>query len=226
MKYGAEGSWLKMTLTMGFLAVPIFIVGFLTEDHLKKNKDDTSGTKSGVLLGTVYRYWLTIRARHRAWVTGNGEDRMLFYQRRRDLKLFLLYMSLLKSAPQAMLQIYIILYTNDWTLSTGHNFVVMLCLAVVLKKRSISGCKDYLHTLLTAIAFVCCVCSAGDQSRDLTGPLFLASIMLNIRLITPYLLLWYKRDSDEISDILVALMSAICMGEWILVFLREVATKT
>lgn len=128
VKYGMERSWIWMSLTIAILVIPVVVVGFLTLECLKDVKDSTGGTGSDIILGSLYRYWLAISARQKAQKSRKEDDERLFYQRRSDLQFFLFYMSIAKSAPQAVVQVYIFLNTPDWNLSTASSAALSVLL--------------------------------------------------------------------------------------------------
>ncbi|XP_075730303.1 uncharacterized protein LOC119163118 isoform X8 [Rhipicephalus microplus] len=117
MKYAVNHQWFYMFATTFFVIAPVVFVGFLTRDWII-DKEDTCGRAnySDIVCGSLYRYWLAIDALRKA---NNNEDNDTFKQRRSDLQLFVLYMTLLKSAPQAVFQFYVKLDTDGWNTFTG-----------------------------------------------------------------------------------------------------------
>ncbi|XP_077495282.1 XK-related protein 4-like isoform X2 [Amblyomma americanum] len=67
------------------------------------------------LLGIPYRHWRTYRAGRKAKKSGIQEDFLEWRQCTSDACLLGLYTSFLKSAPQAVLQIYVLLEHQEWT---------------------------------------------------------------------------------------------------------------
>nr|XP_037270956.1 uncharacterized protein LOC119163118 isoform X3 [Rhipicephalus microplus] len=125
MKYAVNHQWFYMFATTFFVIAPVVFVGFLTRDWII-DKEDTCGRAnySDIVCGSLYRYWLAIDALRKA---NNNEDNDTFKQRRSDLQLFVLYMTLLKSAPQAVFQFYVKLDTDGWNTFTG-------CIAMCIYK--------------------------------------------------------------------------------------------
>lgn len=67
-----------------------------------------------LLFGTIHKQCLTLRDCFRADKTKKKEDYDTFLRHRSDLYLLDLYKSFMKSAPQLVLQIYIMFDTKDW----------------------------------------------------------------------------------------------------------------
>ncbi|KAL3184041.1 hypothetical protein MRX96_006347 [Rhipicephalus microplus] len=129
MKYAVNHQWFYMFATTFFVIAPVVFVGFLTRDWII-DKEDTCGRAnySDIVCGSLYRYWLAIDALRKA---NNNEDNDTFKQRRSDLQLFVLYMTLLKSAPQAVFQFYVKLDTDGWNTFTGWSAWVSVATASV-----------------------------------------------------------------------------------------------
>ncbi|XP_070397117.1 XK-related protein 6-like [Dermacentor albipictus] len=87
-----------------------------------------------VLFGTIHRQWLTLRACFYADKTRELKDYNAYTQYKSDRCLLDLYKSFLKSAPQVVLQTYIMYDTKDWrpqTVGTAIHHLILLawCMA-------------------------------------------------------------------------------------------------
>ncbi|KAL1481834.1 hypothetical protein MTO96_034165, partial [Rhipicephalus appendiculatus] len=71
-----------------------------------------------LLFGAFHKQRLLIRDCFKAAKTGVAEDYDAYVQHRSDLYTLDLYKSFLKSAPQLVLQIYIMFDTRDWRAKT------------------------------------------------------------------------------------------------------------
>uniref|UniRef100_A0A6M2D9F1 XK-related protein n=1 Tax=Rhipicephalus microplus TaxID=6941 RepID=A0A6M2D9F1_RHIMP len=219
MKYAVNHQWFYMFATTFFVIAPVVFVGFLTRDWII-DKEDTCGRAnySDIVCGSLYRYWLAIDALRKA---NNNEDNDTFKQRRSDLQLFVLYMTLLKSAPQAVFQFYVKLDTDGWNTFTGHNVVVMLFIILMLRNMKkaprLSGWKERAEVQLTALACVFCVSNVGDHCKVVMQTTYFASTLLNLRLICAYLTDQDNQFSSE--KITVIVFAVIELGKCILVLL-------
>ncbi|KAL1485299.1 hypothetical protein MTO96_032044, partial [Rhipicephalus appendiculatus] len=100
-----------------------------------------------LLFGAFHKQRLVIRSCFNAAKTGKREDYDRYAQQRTDLCLLDLYHSFLKSAPQVVLQIYIMFDTKDWSPKTVGTLVVALIFLVTsvvvydidIRRR----CKEY-----------------------------------------------------------------------------------
>nr|XP_037270955.1 uncharacterized protein LOC119163118 isoform X2 [Rhipicephalus microplus] len=215
MKYAVNHQWFYMFATTFFVIAPVVFVGFLTRDWII-DKEDTCGRAnySDIVCGSLYRYWLAIDALRKA---NNNEDNDTFKQRRSDLQLFVLYMTLLKSAPQAVFQFYVKLDTDGWNTFTGHNVVVMLFIILMLRNMKkaprLSGWKERAEVQLTALACVFCVSNVGDHCKVVMQTTYFASTLLNLRLICAYLTDQDNQfSSEKITVIVFAVIELGCIA--------------
>ncbi|XP_075730300.1 uncharacterized protein LOC119163118 isoform X5 [Rhipicephalus microplus] len=215
MKYAVNHQWFYMFATTFFVIAPVVFVGFLTRDWII-DKEDTCGRAnySDIVCGSLYRYWLAIDALRKA---NNNEDNDTFKQRRSDLQLFVLYMTLLKSAPQAVFQFYVKLDTDGWNTFTGHNVVVMLFIILMLRNMKkaprLSGWKERAEVQLTALACVFCVSNVGDHCKVVMQATYFASTLLNLRLICAYLTDQDNQfSSEKITVIVFAVIELGCIA--------------
>ncbi|XP_077496917.1 XK-related protein 6-like [Amblyomma americanum] len=118
--YARNELWVYFFITL-FLALvpPVVINAFSISWHIEDNSASIwKWFFSIVLFGTIQRNWAIFLAGCKAQKTKDQKDFRVLYRHKRDLCVLDLYKSFLKSAPQLVLQLYIMLDTQDWRVPT------------------------------------------------------------------------------------------------------------
>ncbi|XP_037582646.2 XK-related protein 7-like isoform X2 [Dermacentor silvarum] len=131
--YAVNGLWLYFSFMLSLAVLPNIIVqAFSVSWHIA---DDCRPWRlvwltNLLLFGTIHRQWLTMRACFNADKTQQPQDYNAYTQHKSDLCLLDLYKSFLKSAPQLVLQTYILYDTKDWRVRTVGTTIYSLILLV------------------------------------------------------------------------------------------------
>ncbi|XP_064486265.1 XK-related protein 7-like [Ornithodoros turicata] len=126
--YALSELWVYFGLTLLFVVAPSFIVNlFSLRWHIHDNKNTKLvWTFNCLQLGVLYRYVLYLKTGLRAQRSKNAEDFQDLYQQQSDLCMLRLFDSFLESAPQLVLQLYIMVSYESWNILTGVSAVVSL----------------------------------------------------------------------------------------------------
>lgn len=144
--YARKELWLYFGITLFLALVPTVVINaFSISWHI----DDKSASKgiwccNIVLFGTIHRNWALLQAGLKAQKTKNEKDFRVVYRHKRDLCVLDLYKSFLKSAPQLVLQLYIMLDTQDWSAPTVTSFaraIVLLPWCMAAYDRAERRCR-------------------------------------------------------------------------------------
>ncbi|KAK8765581.1 hypothetical protein V5799_031809 [Amblyomma americanum] len=183
--YARNELWVYFSITL-FLALvpPVVINAFSISWHIEDNSASIwKWFFSIVLFGTIQRNWAIFRAGCKAQKTKDQKDFRVLYRHKRDLCVLDLYKSFLKSAPQLVLQLYIMLDTQDWRVPTCTHFLVTTFFAMVVTqlmvKKKVAADAPFWQKLAHGIAmgagFTFCFINIGDS---LSNNVALAGLIL------------------------------------------------
>ncbi|CAN8002014.1 unnamed protein product [Ixodes hexagonus] len=127
-QYARSKLWVYAAMTLFFVVMPSIVVNLFS---LRWHIHDKRGTKvawvANVLqLGVLHRYLLSLKTGLRAERTQDPDDFQDLYQQHSDLCMLRLFDSFLESAPQLVLQLYIMVTYEDWNLWTGKSRISAL----------------------------------------------------------------------------------------------------
>lgn len=126
--YSQSKLWVYAGLTLLFVVVPSIVVHLFS---LRWHIHDKRNTKlvwivNCLQLGVLHRYVRYLKTGLRADRTQNMEDFQDLYQQQSDLCMLRLFDSFLESAPQLVLQLYIMVSYENWNLWTGISAIASL----------------------------------------------------------------------------------------------------
>lgn len=127
-QYAIYQLWAYAGMTLFFVLMPSVVVNVCS---LRWHIHDKRVSKlvwiaSALQFGVLHRYWLCLRAGLRAERTRDVEDFHELYQHQSDLCMLRLFDSFLESAPQLVLQLYIMVNHEDWNPWTGISALLSL----------------------------------------------------------------------------------------------------
>nr|XP_037270975.1 XK-related protein 6-like [Rhipicephalus microplus] len=114
--YGSNEMWVYFSIMLSLAVLPNLVIQAFSISWQMADENPSTLVKvvNLLLFGTIHKQWLTIRNCCRAYKTKAKKDYDTFSKHRSDLYLLDLYKSFMKSAPQLVLQIYILFDTKDW----------------------------------------------------------------------------------------------------------------
>lgn len=119
--YALTELWTYFAFTLAFVLVPSIIVSLFS---LRWHIHDNTVTRwvwifNCLQLGVLYRYVLYLKSGLKAQKTRDVDDFQDLYQQQSDLCMLRLFDSFLESAPQLVLQLYIMVSYENWNILTG-----------------------------------------------------------------------------------------------------------
>ncbi|XP_075526640.1 XK-related protein 9-like [Dermacentor variabilis] len=131
-------------MTLLFVLMPSLVVNVCSfRWHIHdKRVSKVIWVASVLQLGVLHRYWLCLRAGLKAERTRDVDDFHELYRHPSDLCMLRLFDSFLESAPQLVLQLYIMVNHEDWNPWTAIGGmsscdIVFLCKANIMKKPAV-----------------------------------------------------------------------------------------
>ncbi|XP_077495316.1 XK-related protein 4-like [Amblyomma americanum] len=206
-QYALGKLWVYAGMTLFFVLMPSVVVNICSlRWHIHDQRVSKIIWVANVLqFGVLHRYWLCLRAGLKADRTRDADDFRELYQHQSDLCMLRLFDSFLESAPQLVLQLYIMVNQEDWNPWTGVSALLSLLslgwgIAAYGKamrlhraeKQQLSWTGLVLQTLwrfgtmtsrVTAMVLLACVCGAWT----------LAILGAHWALMTSWLV-WQKTD--------------------------------
>ncbi|XP_029833282.3 XK-related protein 6 [Ixodes scapularis] len=127
-QYARSELWVYAGMTLFFVVMPSIVVNlFSLRWHIHDKRGSRVAWVVNVLqLGVLHRYLLSLKTGLRAERTQDPDDFQDLYQQHSDLCMLRLFDSFLESAPQLVLQLYIMVTYEDWNLWTGISALLSL----------------------------------------------------------------------------------------------------
>ncbi|KAL1478453.1 hypothetical protein MTO96_035019 [Rhipicephalus appendiculatus] len=127
-QYAIYQLWAYAGMTLFFVLMPSVVVNVCSlRWHIHdKRVSKVIWVASVLQFGVLHRYWLCLRAGLRAERTRDADDFHELYQHQSDLCMLRLFDSFLESAPQLVLQLYIMVNHEDWNPWTGISALLSL----------------------------------------------------------------------------------------------------
>ncbi|XP_065300917.1 XK-related protein 7-like isoform X1 [Dermacentor albipictus] len=127
-QYALYQLWVYAGMTLFFVLMPSLVVNVCSfRWHIHdKRVSKVIWVASVLQLGVLHRYWLCLRAGLKAERTRDVDDFHELYQHQSDLCMLRLFDSFLESAPQLVLQLYIMVNHEDWNPWTGISALLSL----------------------------------------------------------------------------------------------------